>query len=47
MPFIRDLGRQQQEAKQAGDQETWDRITMLAVGMMTLHALAEDMDYEW
>jgi death on curing protein len=47
MPFLRDLGRQQRDAQQAGDQEGWSRVTMLAVGMMTLYALAEDMGYEW
>lgn len=47
MPFLRDLARQQEEARASGDQKEWDRITMLAVGMMTLYALAEDMGYEW
>jgi len=47
MPFLRDLGRQQREAQQAGDQEGRNGITMLAVGMMALYALAEDMGYEW
>jgi death-on-curing protein len=47
MPFLLDLGRQQREATQSGDQQWKDRITFLAVGMLTLHALAEDMGYEW
>ena len=47
MPFLRDLARQQREAQQVGDQSGWDRITMLAVGMMSLYAIAEDMGYEW
>lgn len=47
MPFIADLERQQVEAKEAGNQVGWDRLTMLAVGMLTLHAIAEDMGYEW
>jgi death-on-curing protein len=47
IPLLGDLARQQDEAKQAGDQPGWDRITMLAVGMLTIHALAEDMGYEW
>lgn len=47
IPFLLDLGRKQREAEQSGDREGWNRITMLAVGVMTLHALAEDMGYEW
>ncbi len=47
MPFVRDLERQQLEAKIAGDEVGWKKITMLAVGMITLHAIAEDMGYEW
>jgi death-on-curing protein len=47
MPILEDFARQQRDAKDAGDQHGWDRITMLAVGMLTLYALAEDMGYEW
>jgi hypothetical protein len=47
IPFLADLARQQQEAQQAGDEARHDRVTMLAVGMLTLHAIAEDMGYEW
>jgi death-on-curing protein len=47
IPLLRDLERQQREARQAGNQNERDRITMLAVGIMTLYALAEDMGYEW
>lgn len=47
IPFLTDLARQQQEAREAGDDEGWNRLTMLAVGMMTLYAIAEDMGYEW
>ena len=47
IPFLRDLARQQSDARQSGDEQGHDRITMLAVGMLTLHALAEDMGYEW
>ena len=46
IPFLRDLARQQQEAKEAGDEKGWDRVTILAVGMITLYAIAEDMGYE-
>jgi len=44
MPLLHELARQQQEAV---NKQARHRITMLAVGMMTLHALAEDMRYEW
>jgi death-on-curing protein len=47
MPFVGDLARQQHEAKQSNDDSGYDRITMLAVGMMTLYAIAEDLGYEW
>lgn len=47
IPLLLDLARQQREADQSGDRDAWNRITMLAVGVMTLHALAEDMGYEW
>ncbi|MEK6674043.1 MAG: type II toxin-antitoxin system death-on-curing family toxin [Planctomycetota bacterium] len=47
MPFLSDLARQQGEAKQAGDLAAWREVTMLAVGMMTLYVIAEDMGYEW
>lgn len=47
MPILDDLARQQQETVQAGNVRDWERITFLAVGLMTLHALAEDMGYEW
>jgi death-on-curing protein len=47
MPFLRDVARQQSEARDAGNQRDWDCITMLAVGMLALYALAEDMGYEW
>lgn len=47
MPFLRDLARQQQEARERNDNETWERITMLSVGMIALYAIAEDLGYEW
>lgn len=47
MPFMGDLARQQEEAKRNGDSQGWDRITFLAVGMLSLHAIAENMGYEW
>lgn len=47
MPFLRDLARQQQEAHNRNDKETWDRITMLSVGMMALYTIAEELGYEW
>jgi len=47
IPLLRELDRQQREAEQAGNSGGWERITMLAVGILTLHALAEDMGYEW
>jgi len=47
MPLMQELARQQEEADRKGDKHGWDRLTMLAVGMLTLHALAEDMGYEW
>jgi len=47
MPFLRELARQQQVASEEHDDQSHGRITMLAVGMMTLHALAEDMGYQW
>lgn len=47
MPFLGDLGRQQHQAELAGDDRGRDKITVLAVGMLTLHALAEDLGYEW
>jgi death-on-curing protein len=47
IPLLRDLERQQREAQDAGDVAGWERITMLAVGLLTLHALAEDMGYQW
>jgi death-on-curing protein len=47
IPLIGDLERQQREAKQSGDRETWERVTFLAIGLLALHALAEDMGYEW
>lgn len=47
IPFLRNLARQQQEAVEAGNSVDWDRLTFLAVGVLTLHSLAEDMGYEW
>ena len=47
MPFLQDLARQQQEAHDRNDNETWERITMLSVGMIALYAIAEDLGYEW
>jgi len=47
VPLIADLARQQGEASQSRDQGGWERITMLAVGMLALYRIAEDMGYEW
>jgi death-on-curing protein len=47
MPILEDLARQQNDARQANDDEGWARVTILSVGLLTLHALAEDMGYEW
>jgi death-on-curing protein len=47
MPFLRDLARQQQEAREAGDDRFWEKVTFLSVGMLALYALAEDAGYEW
>jgi death-on-curing protein len=47
MPFLLDLAHQQKNAEQSGNTQDWDRITFLAIGMMTLYAYAEDMGYEW
>lgn len=47
IPLLSDLAKQQQEAQETGDDKGWEKVTMLAVGMMTLYALAEDMGYEW
>ncbi|MCR4315142.1 MAG: type II toxin-antitoxin system death-on-curing family toxin [Planctomycetes bacterium] len=47
MPILRDLAREQLEALESGNQIAYERVTMLATGLMTLHALAEDMGYEW
>ena len=47
IPLLRDLARQQQELLTAGNKQGWDKITMLAVGILTLYVIAEDMGYEW
>lgn len=47
IPLLADLGRQQAEAARTGDSNGWDRVTALAVGILTLYVLAEDMGYEW
>jgi death-on-curing protein len=47
MPLLLDLGRQQQECHARGDTAGWEKITMLAVGLLTLYAIAEDLGYEW
>jgi death-on-curing protein len=47
MPLLADLAREQQECLSGGDTQAWERITMLAVGILTLYAMAEDMGYEW
>ena len=47
MPFLVQLRREQEEAKRTGDSQGWDRVTFLATGMLALHAIAEDMGYEW
>jgi death-on-curing protein len=47
IPLLADLARQQSQASQTNDKSEYERITFLAVGIMTLYALAEDMGYEW
>jgi death-on-curing protein len=47
IPFLDNLANQQREAMETGNSAHWERVTFLAVGIMTLHALAEDMGYEW
>jgi death-on-curing protein len=47
MPFMRRLAQEQSATQQSGDAVGYERITMLAVGMITLYALAEDQGYEW
>lgn len=47
IPLLLELGRQQSVAKANNDTQGWERITMLAVGILALHAMAEDMGYEW
>lgn len=47
VPLIADLARQQGEARQSRDEADWERITMIAVGMLALYRIAEDMGYEW
>ncbi len=45
MPLLRELARQQHHA--AATQQDRDRIVLVTVGIIALHALAEDMGYEW
>ena len=47
MPFLRDLARQQGEAHEAGRNEDWNLVTTLAIGVIAIYGLAEDMGYEW
>jgi death-on-curing protein len=47
MPLLSNLMDEQAASRDAQDEREWERITMLAVGILTLHALAEDMGYEW
>jgi len=47
MPFLRDLVRKQQEVRQAGDKAGHERVKMVAAGMLTPYAVAEDIGYEW
>jgi death on curing protein len=47
IPLLDNLAKQQNEAKVSGETAHWERVTFLAVGILTLHAMAEDMGYEW
>ncbi|MCG3130812.1 MAG: hypothetical protein FLDDKLPJ_01585 [Phycisphaerae bacterium] len=47
MPFLGELAKQQNEARQSGDASGYNRVTMLLIGMITLYAIAEDQGYEW
>jgi len=47
MPILRDLAYAQKECDEKGLAQNSDRIMMLFVGFVTLHAIAEDMGYEW
>lgn len=47
MPLLQELARQQNLLRSAGDTKGWEKVTLLAVGMLALHAMAEDMGYEW
>ncbi len=47
IPLLENLSEQQTEAKESGNTSHWERVTFLAVGILTLHAMAEDMGYEW
>jgi death-on-curing protein len=47
VPLLADLARQQAAAIQAKDNQWWDRVTVLSIGLLALYGMAEDIGYEW